>query len=92
MSAEADRVLEWINLALSTFCVFVAVAVWLVLRTGRNIGSPFFPLMAGIPFTIPFLVLTSTMLLFTNRRRAMIGWGATIVSIVAMGHWDMFKD
>ena len=93
MSSEAERALEWINLALGTLCVCVTVFMWITSpRPARGdsliVGS--FPLLMF--FSLPLLLVTSAMLLFTNRQRATIGFGALFLSAIALSQSRVVFD
>src|SRR5688572_4571674 len=87
MSTEAERCLEWLNLVLAIICVVLTVFLWSTSPRPLSgdspvvIGAVFFTL-----FALPVLLLTSSMLLFTNRQLGMLGFGALLVSVVALSH------
>ena len=82
MPYSTRRFLEWINLGLAAHCVGVGFGDWLAspLRAGN--GWSELILATGI-FGLPFVLLTSLLLLFVNERRAVMGLVMAVLACVA---------
>ena len=93
MSTQAERALEWVNLVLGTFCIGVTVFMW---STSPRPASDDSPLVVGsglLTFVaLPLLLVTSRMLLFTNRQRAAIGFAALFLSVIALSQSSVAFD
>lgn len=90
LSPEAQWVLEWMNLALGAFCA--AVGVFCGTTSPRPWpDSPMVNfLMAGTMVPgIPLLVLTTVMLLFSNRQRAVLGFILLVVAVVGLANTSL---
>ena len=85
MSNESERALEWLNLVLATYCVGVAVFLWTTSPRPMRGDSTIVLACGSLLFVaLPLLLVTSTILLFTNRRRAAIGFSAMLLSLIAL--------
>lgn len=93
MSTEAERMLEWINLVLGTFCTGVFVFLWST--SPRPASGDFRGVIVAMwvaSLALPFLFVTSGILLFTNRRRAALGFGALVLSVIALSQSSVAFD
>jgi hypothetical protein len=84
MSVESERALERINLMLTTYCVVVSAFWWITSPRPASGDAPVaLVCFAGLYAAFPFLVVTSGILLFSNRERAGWGFAASLFTIVA---------
>lgn len=93
MSNEAERALEWINLALGTLCICVTVFMWITSprpARGDSLIVSSFPFLMFV--SLPLLLVTSAILLFTNRQRAALGFGALFLSAIALSQSSVAFD
>jgi hypothetical protein len=89
MPYSTRRFLEWINLVLGVYCAGVGLGSWLAspLRAGN--GWSELVLASGF-YSLPFIFLTSFLLLFVNVRRAFFGFGIAVLACVAF--WQVLIE
>jgi len=93
MSTEAERVLEWMNLALGTYCLGFALLFWITSPRPAIGDAPIVAVLGMAEFAASaFLLVTSTILLFTNRRRAALAFFALPLSIIALSQSSVVTD
>jgi hypothetical protein len=89
MPYSTRRFLEWVNLVLAAFFFGVGLGSWLAspLRAGN--GWSEFMLMLAF-YDLPFVLLTSLLLLFVNERRAVMGLAMAVLSYIALSQVGFF--